>query len=247
MVTIQFVLVLTALLTTLLPAVDPVRISDPNFHGWLMYFGDHPVNDKWGIHLEAQWRRNQGFNRWQQSFFRPAVNYEINKSAQVAFGYAFAKTYPYGDFPVRQAFDEHRIYQQFVYRKPRKRVNLQYRVRFEQRWLDVQEQVALGPLPHREWRLQNRLRLNFRMDVPLTPKTYLAFFNELMLHVPPNMAPRKIDQNRAYGAIGYRAHPNWRLEMGYLHQHLVQRNNRILEDNHTIQLAVYSTLRFKKK
>ncbi len=243
--------VLTALLTTLLPAADPAsaRISDPNFHGWLMYFGDHAVNDKWGIHLEAQWRRGNGFNRWQQSFFRPAVNYEINKRAQVTAGYGFAKTYPYGDFPVRQAFDEHRVYQQFVFRQPRKRVNLQYRARFEQRWIDVQKQAAssTGPLAHDFWRFQNRLRLNFRVDVPLKPKVYLAFYNELMLHVPPNMAPRKLDQNRAYGALGYRAHPSWRVEMGYLHQHVVQRNNRILEDNHTLQIAVYSTLRLRKK
>ena len=211
-----------------------------------MYFGDHPIKGKWGVHLEAQLRRSQGFVRPQQSLIRPAVNYDINKSTQATFGYAYVKTYPYGDFPVRQAFYEHRIYQQLVYRRPWKHVRMQYRGRFEQRWIDVQKPLAVGPLPHQQWRLQQRVRFNIRMDVPLSDKYYLAFYNELMLNVPPNRAPRMLDQNRAYGALGYRAHPNWRLEMGYLHQHIAQRNNRILEDNHTIQLAVYSNFSLRR-
>jgi Protein of unknown function (DUF2490) len=236
--------VLAALLLALVPAAD---IGDTNFNGWLMYFGDHPVAGKWGVHLEAQWRRTNGFSRWQQSFYRTAVNYDVNKSLQLTGGYAFAKTYPYGDFPTRQAADEHRIYQQILYKQPWKRVRMQYRGRFEQRWLDVQTQQAQGPLPHAGWRMQERLRLNCRMDVPLSPKYYLAFYNELLLHVPPNLGARILDQNRAYGALGVRLNKDFRVEMGYLHQHVAQRNGRIVEENHTIQLAIYSNLALRRK
>ncbi len=34
------------------------RISTVNTNGWYNYFGDHPVSERWGVHLEGQWRRH---------------------------------------------------------------------------------------------------------------------------------------------------------------------------------------------
>lgn len=219
-------------------------VQDPNLLGWVMYFGDHPIGKtKWGLHLEAQWRRDEGFNRWQQSFYRPAINYDVNSWLQLSGGYAFAKTYPYGSFPVRQAFDEHRTHQQAVFKHKIGKVRFAHRARHEQRWLDIQREVPVGPLPHERWRFQQRFRWQTRATIPINDKYYWTVANELLVHVPPNMAPRIFDQNRAYGALGVNLSDTARVEVGYLNQYLVQRNARIHEVNHSIQVSIFSTKR----
>ena len=37
-------------------AVSNHQYAD-NLNAWLMYFGDHKFSPKWGVHLEAQWRK----------------------------------------------------------------------------------------------------------------------------------------------------------------------------------------------
>lgn len=226
-------------LCLLLRAEDPVYDRNPT--AWVMYFGDHPVGDgKWGVHLEAQWRRDNGFNNWQQSFYRPAVNYDLKPWLQLSGGYAYAKTYPYGDFPVRQAFDEHRLHQQATLKHQAGRVKFAHRLRHEQRWIDVQQDVAEGPLPHQHWRLQQRFRWQARADIPITKRYYVGLYNEAMVHVPPNRAPKLLDQNRAYAAFGIQAAKSLKVEIGYLNQYLIQRNGRVHEVNHSFQLAFFS-------
>lgn len=229
----------------LMPAQEPVL--DHNPVAWMMYFGDHPVGGKWGVHLEAQWRRDDGFNNWQQAFYRPALNYDVNSWLQLSGGYAYAKTYPYGNFPVRQAFDEHRTHQQAVLKHSVKRVQLVHRLRHEQRWIDVQRNVAEGPLPNEFWRFQQRFRWQTRANIPVSERYYWALANEAMVHVPPNLAPKLLDQNRVYAALGYQATKSLKIELGYLNQYLIQRNGRIHEVNHSFQLGFYSTapIRFR--
>src|SRR5690242_6855317 len=66
--------------------------TDSNFHGWLMYFGDHPVSDRWGAHLEAQFRRTNGGLTPQQLLLRPAVNFTVNPHLMLTGGYAYVRT-----------------------------------------------------------------------------------------------------------------------------------------------------------
>ena len=83
-----------------------------------MYFGDHPIGQsRWGVHLEGQWRRHDGFNRWQQLLLRPGVNFEVNKALLLTGGYAFINSYRYGAFPtLARATPEHRIWEQALLR-----------------------------------------------------------------------------------------------------------------------------------
>src|SRR5437764_9139324 len=86
--------------------------TDSNFHGWLMYFGDHPVSDRWGAHLEAQFRRTNGGLAPQQLLLRPAVNFTVNPHLMLTGGYGYVRTSRYGDFPAAAAFPEHRVFEQ---------------------------------------------------------------------------------------------------------------------------------------
>ena len=102
---------------TALAAIIPVlagaqTIQDTNLHAWFMYFGDHPVNDRWGVHLESQVRRANAGLTWQHLLIRPGINYQLNKNVMLTAGYAYVRTSPYGDVPAKTAFPEHRVFEQ---------------------------------------------------------------------------------------------------------------------------------------
>lgn len=52
------------------------------------------------------------------------------------------------------------------------------------------------------------------------------------------------DQNRASVLLGKRLSDHVRVEAGYMLQTVWQRNGRVREDNHTLVLAISSTLPF---
>ncbi len=227
------------------------RVWDTNRHGWYMYFGDHPVRGRWGAHLEGQWRRHDVATRWQQLLLRPGVNYELNQSAMLTLGYAYVKTHPYGDFPGRYPFPEHRIYQQVLVRQKAGGVRLQHRFRLEQRFIGQVLPGGDGAVKVDSWRYQNRYRQFHKAEAPLgrTGKRqnwYAAFYDEIFVNFAPRHGAGVFDQNRAYAALGYSLGKPGKIEVGYMNQILARRNSSIRESNHTLQVAVFSSFPFGK-
>lgn len=202
-----------------------------------MYFGDHPVKGRWELHLEEQWRRHDGIFRWQQNLFRPGVNYQVTERVSLTAGYAHIRTYPYGDYPVPNAFNEHRPWQQMIVTQRFGRIRWQHRFRQEQRWI----QSAATP---DVWRYSNRFRYFGKGVVPMKGRWFGAFYDEVFINLPPNLNVRKADQNRAYAAIGRRVGRHNSFELGYLYQVIAQGNGRVFEHNHTLQLGFFSRAPF---
>jgi hypothetical protein len=215
-------------------------VHDHNLHGWYVYAGDHPVSGRWGIHLEAQWRRHDVIVRPQQLLLRPGVNFRVNDRIALSAGYAYVTTHRYGDYPAAAPFPEHRLHQQATVRHGPASFEMQHRFRLEQRW------IGQPGLPER-WRYQNRFRYMARAQVPIRGPWYLAVQDELFLNVRPLQGARVFDQNRAFAGIGRRLRWSTRVEFGYMQQTLLQRNGQVLEFNHTLHLGVYSALPFRKK
>lgn len=218
------------------------RLIDPNFHGWYNYFGDHPIGDsRWGIHLEGQWRRSNGITRWQQSFLRPAVNYQVSPRLILTGGYAFADTFRYGDFPAPARFPEHRLFQQAQIRSTTGKVVWSTRLRFENRFLGVMENGAVS-----RYRYENRFRFSQRLSVPVRGRLFFTTYNEIFFFVPPYKSSSALDQNRAYAALGWRLKPGWSVETGYVLQNIFQRNGRIVEANNTMIVSLVSSAPFRR-
>jgi hypothetical protein len=224
------------LLTAAAPA--HAQVVDHNLNGWAMYFGDHPIRDsRWGIHLEGQWRRTDGFSKWQQLLLRPGVNFEVSKLLLVTGGYAFINSYRYGEFPtVAKATPEHRIWEQALLRYKTGKVSWSTRLRFENRFLGVRD--AAGALT--DYRYENRFRAWQRATVPLSPRHYVTAYDEIWFYVKPYVSASAFDQNRAYVAFGRRFGPSWEFEAGYMLQSIRQRNGRVTEANHTLMLTITS-------
>ena len=133
------------LLAGTVSAQDQGRISDPNFHAWYMYFGDHHFGDgPWGLHFDVQLRRQGVAEKWQQLLLRPGINHDLTDTLQVSFGYAFIRKYPYGDFPAPFVTPEHLIWEQLILRQPSGGVGLTQRFRFEQRWVGIKVDDGSG-------------------------------------------------------------------------------------------------------
>jgi hypothetical protein len=222
------------------------RDVDHALHGWGMFFGDHRFGDSpWGLHLEGQWRRTNGFNQWQQLLLRPGIHYVINPRIRLTAGYGYIDTYPYGEFPaVLSKTPEHRIWEQAQVFYKSGKVSMSSRFRFENRFLGQRDR-ATQELTH--YRYENRLRLMQRATVPLTPRYYVAAYDEFWLYVKPYVSASMIDQNRAYIALGRKLNPRWDVEAGYMHQAIWQRNGRVLESNHTLMFAINSRQPFGRR
>lgn len=230
-----------AAFATCLPAQTSSKILDLNRHGWFSYSGEHQVSGRWGLHFDGQWRRSEVVNRWQQYQLRPGLNYQAAPNVLLTVGYAYTRTYPYGEFPVAWAFPEHRIYQQALINQRLSNVTLQHRLRMEQRFIKYPSTQPPG------WTYQNRFRYLLKAEVPLargadgSTSWYLPAFNEFLIGIPPNYGARPWDQNRLFVGVGH-AFGKTKVEAGYLNQFLGQRNGRIFEMNNTLFVTVTSTV-----
>lgn len=220
------------------------RIRDVNPHSWWVYYGDHPVkNSKWGVLTEIQIRRTDFASNWQQLLLREGATYRLSPRVQLGGGYGFIRTSRYGAFPVARAFNEHRFFEQVIFKHEAGRLELEHRYRVEQRWLEA----FTGNT--RSWRYQNRFRYQLRGSVPLSAANasgqqwYLFAGDELFIHFGPNYGASPFDQNRAFIGVGYKLSRANRLEVSYLNQFLVQRSGKVEESNHTLRIQLTSTAR----
>lgn len=211
---------------------------DNNNHAWFMYFGDHAIrkDSPWSVHVEGQWRRADLGRTWQQLLLRPALNYQLNRKVMLTAGYGYIMTHRYGDFPAREKFNEHRIFEQVQITQPFAGLDWQNRIRFEQRHI-------LGYAA----RYENRFRYMLRTNVPLPWREkayYIGLYDEIFINFGEQVGANVFDQNRAYIALGRKLPHQTRLELGYMEQTVQQRSGRVTEHNHTLQVAIHSRLPF---
>jgi hypothetical protein len=239
-------LLLTALLVSVPARAD---VLDSNGNLWLNYVGDHPLfGSKWGLHLEAQTRRADFGENWQQLLLRPGINYTLNPNTVLSAGYAWVHTWPYGDFPAKHEFSENRLWEQVAYTRPWLGLEWTHRFRLEQRRIAEMLEDADGEWNVGNWRYENRLRYMLRTSIPLTEskRTYLALWNEVFINFGSNVSGNVFDQNRAFIGIGRKLTDTTRVEVGFMEQTIQRRGGQIWENNHTISVWLMSKWPFGK-
>lgn len=201
------------------------RIKDNNTIGWYNYFGTFNLNDKWSIHTEYQWRRNNLISDQLQSLLRTGLNYQINPRVQLRLGYALIETYPYGDIPINglgKDFTEHRLYQMATVSDKIGIIDLSHRFLLEQRWVGSYNNASSNK--EDDYLFLNRARYMFRLQMPLKGRKiedktpYIAAYDEIMIGFGENVGENIFDQNRIALLLGYRFNNIFRLEAGYINQ-----------------------------
>jgi hypothetical protein len=222
---------------------------DSNGNLWLNYVGDHPLfGSKWGLHLEAQVRRADFGDDWQQLLLRPGINYSLNPNTMLTAGYAWVNTWPYGDFPSAHEFPEHRFWEQLSYTHSWLGLDWTHRFRLEQRRIAEMMEEADGDWRVGNWRYENRFRYMLRTSVPLnSDKTwYIALWDEVFFNFGNNVFKNYFDQNRFFVGLGHKLSDTTRLEVGFMEQTLQKRGGEVWENNHTICVWLLSKWPFGK-
>jgi len=203
------------------------RLNHNNTIGWYNYFGTFKVSNKFGLHTEYQWRRDNGITNWQQSLLRVGVNYNVNPRILFRVGYAWIETFPYGEYAINgfgKDFTEHRIFEMVQLSHKEGIIDFSHRFMLEQRFVGRYSTSNLAN--EDEFPLLHRFRYMFRLQLPLKGKEikdktpYFALYDEILIGFGENVNANIFDQNRLGILLGYRFNKTVRIEGGYLNQTL---------------------------
>ncbi|MEL7120559.1 MAG: DUF2490 domain-containing protein [Bacteroidota bacterium] len=183
--------------------------QESNLGNWIIYFGNKQINNKWNWHHEVQYRNYDAIGDLEQLLLRTGIGANLsenNNNLLLGYGYILSENYIGNDEKV--SIEEHRIYQQFITRQKFKRLSIQHRYRFEQRFIEGIDEMRL------------RLRYFIGMNLPLSNKAmmdktfYLSAYNELFINTTNTI----FDRNRVYGGLGFKVNNTVRFELGYMSQ-----------------------------
>ncbi|HEX8428202.1 DUF2490 domain-containing protein [Hymenobacter sp.] len=224
-------------------ASTPVQYQ--RFNTWLMVLSDARLNDKWGLHTEAQLRQVRGPNAPQQKFLRLGANYYVANILVLSGGYAYTMSFPDGNDSQIGSLPEHRSYQQLLLRFDSSRVQTQHRYRLEQRWVRRPGSTQFTYLNRLRYQLRLTLPLNSQKKVvPGTP--YLTGYDELFIGFGRNADGNIFNENRACLALGYQINRATSVEIGYLNQMAQQVEMASLAASHILHLGLNFNPDFRK-
>lgn len=201
------------------------RVNNYNTIGWYNGFGTIKLNNKFGVHTEYQFRRNNFIKDWQQSLLRVGINYQPSTNLFFRLGYAWIETFPYGDIPINaygKDFTEHRIFEMVQLNHKEGCITFSHRYMLEQRL--VGKYISIIDNKENEYPLLNRMRYMLRLQIPFKTKVvvsspfYLAAYDEVFIGFGKNVTANVFDQNRIGILLGHKFNDIVKLEMGYLNQ-----------------------------
>lgn len=223
------------------------------FNAWYMYFGNHKLNDKWGLHTEYQFRRSGLIKDWQQSLARVGLDYKVNNSTMLTGGYGWIVSFPYGEQPSAAITQEHRIWQQLILKQKSGVLSFQHRYRLEQRFLENVIFDKLGEPVSDGYRFRQRARYRMLVSVPLTKKEdgtkqlFAAVYDEVFLGFGEGIGPNILDQNRLYAGLGLQIDNSSNVQVGYLYHRVFKADGLSRENNSTFNVAYTKNLDFSSR
>ncbi len=128
------------------------------------------------------------------------------------------------------------------------RLAARHRFRNEQRWIGSE---VLGYDP-RLWRFQERLRYQFRTDVPLRhgagerPAVFLSVYDEVAVRFGYH-GTSYFDQNRLYAGLGFRPKPSTTIEFGAFGQRFKPLAGGHFEHNVVVLFSVATDFSLKRR
>jgi hypothetical protein len=225
-----------------------------NFTGWYGYEGYHPFTEgkPWGLMVEGYIKRNEVVVDPMQWFFRVGLNYQLKNGNRITGGYAYQLNLPYDEVSEPYNWSDHRIWEQFLIRKPfkkDKRGMFIQRFRLEQRWL--QRKGGLDYSNTAFWKFENTFRYQFKVNIPINDKWSASFNDEIHLRFSSFDTEKLFDQNRIYAGLVYYVDKKreWRIEPGYMFQSTWNSADNLdgrKRINHAFRITITSDAPFKK-
>ncbi|MFT4153429.1 DUF2490 domain-containing protein [Parafilimonas sp.] len=205
--------------------------------GWLAWFNTYKFSKRFGLTSDVQVRSADNRDYVRHVLIRPGLTFYINSKSNATAGYAFIGHYNRLPDPAKNTLVENRIWEQYIYNMKLSQVSLQHRFRLEQRFIERQADQIFS----------QRLRYFARLIVPIAKQEaafakgfFAAVQNEIFFNIQNKemLNGKLFDQNRVYGAVGYRFNAKFDMDAGYLNQYI--KGASANTSNNAIQLAFYT-------
>lgn len=195
---------------------------------WAMLVGEGqliPGKLRW--YLEGQARFKDDWQRFDQGFVRPALNWQVSERSSLWLGYLYADTKTANGHSY-----EDRLWQQYQYVSSKDAGNTWlFRSRLEQRFHDTDDKTA------------HRFRQLIRRSLPtsFSPALSYLLWDEVLINLnDTNWAgDQGFAQNRLFAGVLYKASASSRLELGYLHQYVDGSRGAANQANHTLSTSLF--------
>lgn len=219
-----------------------------NQRAWFAYIGQYKVSEKWGYHIEAQFRLDNQLQQNLQNLFRVGGIYYLSAKGHVSAGYALVNTFSLSQ---DKFFKENRLWEQYQLNQKwhDNKNTMTHRFRLEQRWV---ENLVADPDVKNPTHYQNRLRYLNRNLFHLTnlrsekEEIYAVVQDEIFLNLGDNKINSKfLDQNRFLIGVGLNYNNNIRLELGYMNHYITSSSGNDTM-NHTVSVSLLQNLDLQK-
>lgn len=250
---VNAVVILLSLVSGSVANAQEESAADSSSSIWLAYVGEHPISQRWDLHLEGQLFWYGAAERRELFFLRPGFRREFSRGVSVLITYAYFLKDP-AITNASTGLPEHRISEDFQWKHAllgtgRKRLALTHRLRAEQRF----EARDNGNGRHDAWQYAERFRYRITGIVPLPENAsgprpdYVSIYNEVFINFGPHSAKHSLDQNIVAGAIGWNCASNLQFEIGYLLEYIPSPAGVVGRYNHVVQINFFSMFPFSKR
>jgi hypothetical protein len=220
---------------------------------WFVLNSNIKLHKKFGFAFDGQLRFVQAFENGQHFFRNGLEVYLTPKLSVIPIGYMYVWNFQYGKQPATYANNEHRIWQQVLYKHNYGRLYFSHRFRIEQRFLEKRYTESNGTIVYEGYDTYlNRIRYRLQVQIPLNKEKiepgawFFAAFDELFYSWGSTVTYDKPDQNRLYAAIGYQFTKKLSLQGGGFYQMLVKKNGAQQENNVGTLIQVGYNLDFSR-
>jgi hypothetical protein len=181
--------------------------------GWLFLSHAQKLNSKFDLLADVQMRSADQLTYLNTLLLRTALQYHLNKIHSFAIGYASKSDWLKEDDQTKYDH-ENRIYQQYQVNVDLSKIEMNARLRFEQRF--TKEESRHSRFSQRG-RILLAAKIPFKKNNAFTSGPYANIQNELFLNVQhkENVNNNLFDQNRSQISFGYRWSKKIDTDLGY--------------------------------
>jgi hypothetical protein len=182
---------------------------------WIRYYNQTQLNSKYTLHFEVDERRLINPDLQFQLFSHLHLHRRFSKSVDVAAGFTYATTNSSKN--PNLAVPELRPFQEINFSQPiSKKIQLQFRYRFEQRFIHNNNKLELQDGYNFFFRHRFRLQASMTVKKFENGKTIIAKISDEVMFNQGANAPTNFDQNRIYVGFELQFNKKWACELGYL-------------------------------
>jgi hypothetical protein len=212
-------------------ASSAVSARSNNGGGWIMLYGSGSLaptsprleNVLWWF--DSQVRMREDSNGYDQTLVRPGVGLELGRGFSIWQGYLYVNEDPSGS----SNFDEHRSWQQLLWKGPVVGFGVQSRTRLEQRWVDGDGEAG--------WRFRQFVKAT--RGIGSSGRFGLASYDEVFFDLNDTSAgqDKGFTQNRFFLGpyVKFGSSIGLVVELGYLNQ-FIRRDGGSDSVNHLVNL-----------